>query len=88
MNVFVRFVDSIKIKLKHVICKDELAELYRIKTAIEDVKVWCSSEKQAVAISKYLQNKRDYPCQLQGCHGSIEDFRYYLKGIDSKKSNN
>lgn len=78
-------LNYLKTKIKHLLCKQELEELYRLKQTIEEVKVWCSRSKEVVAVTRYLQDSKDYPCQLKGAHGSIEDFTYYLEKISDKR---
>lgn len=71
-------------KLRNYLAEDELTELYTIKQRIEEVKVWCSRDKKAGAICRYLQDQHDYPYQCKGAYGSIEDFRWYLESLDKK----
>lgn len=69
-------------RLKWKLAGDELDELWRLKHRVREVGTWCSHDKKAVAISKYLLDTHDYTWQLRGAYGSINDFREYLKTLE------
>ena len=68
--------------LKWKLAGDELRELYFLNLQVNELGVWCSYDKKAVAIAKWLKDIHDYPCQCRGAYGSIDDFREYLKTLD------
>lgn len=70
-----RLVNWFKFKL----CGDELTELANLKRNINDMKHWCSHIPVARDCGEWLENPKSYPSQSVGAHGSIEDFRAYLK---------
>ncbi|ADX88043.1 hypothetical protein [Vibrio phage JSF13] len=74
--------NKFKYWLKWKIAADELHELWILKQRIKEVGVWCSPDKKAIAISKFLLDTHDYPNQCIGTYGSIDDFREYLKTLD------
>lgn len=67
--------------LKYKLAGDELYELYCLKRRIRAVGVWNSHDAKAKAVSAYLLDIHNYPCQFKGAHGSIEDFREYYKTL-------
>lgn len=71
-------INKIKEYLKWKLAGDELRELHFLKMDIELLKVYTSHIKVASEAARWLQNRRDYPCQFAAAHGSIEDFRIYL----------
>lgn len=75
--VYLKFIDWLRYKL----AGNELEELWRLKHRVREVGTWCSYDKKVVAISKYLIDMHDYPCQSRGAYGSIDDFREYLKTL-------
>lgn len=71
-----------KHKIRQIVAGKELNELWWLRQRISEVGCWCSEDKKAVAISKYLLDMHDYPCQSRGAYGDISDFREYLKTLN------
>ena len=66
--------------LKWKIAGKEMDELARLKLRINELQVWCGYDFPAIdAAGKWLKDIHDYPCQFKGQHGSICDFREYLR---------
>ncbi|AUR81687.1 hypothetical protein NVP1089O_38 [Vibrio phage 1.089.O._10N.261.51.F9] len=72
----------IKTWLRNKLAGKELRELARLKQDINDLKVWCSGNKDVSAAAAWLENPKSYPCQYRGCHGDITDVREYLRKLD------
>tara|TARA_R110002020_G_scaffold228786_2_gene439591 strand:- start:146 stop:385 length:240 start_codon:yes stop_codon:yes gene_type:complete len=67
------------------VAKDELTKLTILHRNINDLKVWCSHNKDVSAAARWLEDSYDYPYQCRGTKGSIEDFRTYLDKLDEGK---
>lgn len=78
-------MNFIKNYLKHKLAGDELRELQILKLRINDLKVWCSANKDVSAAAQWLEDPTSYPLQYKGCHGSIEDIREYLRKLDAEE---
>ncbi|MCP3684353.1 MAG: hypothetical protein GY861_16875 [bacterium] len=75
-------INCIKTWIAYKVAGDELRELVTLKRNIDDLKVWCSHNKDVSVAAEWLQHPTKYPYQSFGCHGSIEDFRRYLDKLD------
>lgn len=59
----------IKAWLRDKLAGKELKELAQLKRDINDLKVWCSTNKDVSAAAAWLENPKSYPCQCKGAHG-------------------
>lgn len=75
-------INRIKEYVKWKLAGDELKELHYLKMDIELLKVYASHIKIVSVAARWLQDKKDYPCQFQAAHGSIDDFRAYLMRLN------
>lgn len=78
-------INYIKNWLAWKVAKDELVELAILKRNINDLKVWCSHNKDVSAAARWLEDNQDYPYQCFGAKGSIEGVRRYLDKLDKEK---
>lgn len=78
-------INYIKSWLAWKVAKAELIELAVLKSNVNDLRVWCSHNKDVSAAARWLENNLDYPCQYRGARGSIEDVRAYLDKLDKEK---
>lgn len=69
--------------LKHKFAADELLELYILKRRINDLTYWTENKYIELA-AKWLEDPKNYPCQYKGGHGSIVDFREYIKKLEKE----
>ena len=78
------FLSTLKTWVAWKVAKEELTELTLLKRDINDLKVWCSHNRDVSAAALWLEDKTSYPRQYAGCHGSIEDVRRYLDKLDKE----
>lgn len=71
--------------LSRKLTKDKLRELENVRHRASEVKVWLSHNNIASVVAAYIENPESYPCQLQGAHGSIEDFRAYINSLSKEQ---
>ncbi|CAH9014747.1 conserved hypothetical protein [Vibrio phage 249E41-1] len=77
-------IKYIKSWLAWKVAKEELTELAVLKRNINDLKVWCSHNKDVSAAAQWLEDNTDYPYQCFGSRGCIEDVRRYLDKLDEE----
>lgn len=77
-------IKFIKNWLAWKVAKEDLIELTTLKRNINDLKVWCSHNKDVSAAASWLEDNEDYPYQGFGAKGCIEDVRRYLDKLDKE----